>query len=92
VYTYVAELEAAGRIARNDGSGIEVLERGGGQGTDKDRYYAVEPKWRKAREMNMRERWLLFETWIGEFLFAPSLFVTGVVVTNRLGAEKSLKG
>jgi len=28
VYTYLAELEAAGRIARNDGSGIEVLERG----------------------------------------------------------------
>jgi hypothetical protein len=28
VYTYLAELEAGGRIARNDGRGIEVLERG----------------------------------------------------------------
>ena len=28
VYTYLTELEAAGRVARNDGSGIEVLERG----------------------------------------------------------------
>jgi DNA-binding GntR family transcriptional regulator len=28
VYTYLAELEAAGRIARNDGSGIEVVGRG----------------------------------------------------------------
>jgi hypothetical protein len=28
VYTYLAELEAVGRIARNDGRGIEVLERG----------------------------------------------------------------
>ena len=28
VYTYLAELEAAGRIARNDGRGVEVLERG----------------------------------------------------------------
>ncbi len=27
VYTYLAELEAVGRIARNDGRGIEVLER-----------------------------------------------------------------
>ena len=27
VYTYLAELEAAGRIVRNDGRGIEVLER-----------------------------------------------------------------
>jgi hypothetical protein len=28
VYTYLAELESAGRIARNDGKGVEVLERG----------------------------------------------------------------
>jgi hypothetical protein len=28
VYTYLAELEATGRITRNDGRGIEVLERG----------------------------------------------------------------
>ena len=28
VYTYLAELEAAGRIVRSDGSGIEILERG----------------------------------------------------------------
>jgi DNA-binding GntR family transcriptional regulator len=27
VYTYLAELEADGRIVRNDGKGIEVLER-----------------------------------------------------------------
>jgi hypothetical protein len=29
VYTYLAELEAAGRIARDDGRGIEAMEKGG---------------------------------------------------------------
>lgn len=29
VYTYLAELEATGRISRNDGKGIDVLEKGG---------------------------------------------------------------
>lgn len=29
VYTYLAELEEAGRISRNDGRGIAVLEKGG---------------------------------------------------------------
>jgi hypothetical protein len=28
IYTYLADLEAAGRIARNDGRGVEILERG----------------------------------------------------------------
>lgn len=28
VYAYLAELEAAGRISRNDGNGVEVMERG----------------------------------------------------------------
>jgi DNA-binding GntR family transcriptional regulator len=29
VYNYLAELEAAGRIARNDGKGVAVLKKGG---------------------------------------------------------------
>ena len=29
VYTYLTELESAGRVSRNDGKGIEVLEKGG---------------------------------------------------------------
>ena len=29
VYTYLAELQATGRISRTDGKGIDVLEKGG---------------------------------------------------------------